>query len=225
MKLFKPTMFIKSRKNPREIPSQLVFTCSKITIETLETLVPNPAGNYIFKVNNRNTCSSASIFNFEHVIGGWFRLLLNEHTKNYLLLLVMSERPTMTVKRLCILGIETFKTFNGLNLDFMTDIVHYYCNSTHKKYNLQVHNRNTLEYGNKNLYILGGHIWNCFPKDIKSTTLIYKFEEFIKGWYGCKCYVYFNTSMLCLSHHINIFSNLLNSPKKYFHLYIFYLYN
>ena len=133
-------------------------------------------------------------------------LLLNEHTKNYLQLLQISEKPTLKVKRLRILKIETFKTLNGLNPDFMTelmtDIFCYSCNSTHKKYNLQVHKHNTSSYGNKNLHILGTYMWNSFPEDIKSTTSIYKFKEFMKGWYGCKCYLCFNWPTSCRLHHI-----------------------
>ena len=50
-------------------------------------------------------------------------LLLNEHTKNYLQLLQISEKPTLRVKRLRILKIEIFKTLNGLNPDFMTELM------------------------------------------------------------------------------------------------------
>ena len=47
--------------------SQPAFTCSKLTIETLEKGVKN-----MFKVNIFFTpFSSVSIVNFEHVIAGW----------------------------------------------------------------------------------------------------------------------------------------------------------
>ena len=42
--------------------TQSAFTCSKVTIETLEQ------GVKMFKVNNFTSCSSVSIVNFEHVI-------------------------------------------------------------------------------------------------------------------------------------------------------------
>ena len=51
----------------------------------------------------------------ETVQEGYLRLLLTKHTKNYLHLLKISGKPSMTVKRLGILGIEILKTFNPLS--------------------------------------------------------------------------------------------------------------
>ena len=116
----------------------------------------------------------------------------------------------MTVKRLRIVGIKHL--INGLNPDFVTDIYHCFCNSTHKKYNLQVHN-NTSRYSNKSLRIIGTHIWNSFSEDIKPTASIFKFKEFTKGWYGWKFYLCFNWPMSCLLQHIHFFSNLFNMPN------------
>ena len=51
----------------------------------------------------------------ETVQEGYLRLLLTKHTKNYLQLLKISGKPSMTVKRLDILGIEILKTLNPLS--------------------------------------------------------------------------------------------------------------
>ena len=60
-----------------------------------------------------------------------------------------------------------------------------------RKNNLYVPNRKTTKFGNNSLQVLGPHIWNLLPKDIKDMTSINKFKEFIKHWEGpkCKCYL------------------------------------
>ena len=51
------------------------------------------------------------------------RSLLNKHINNYLQLLEISKTPTMTVKKLSVLGIETLKTIYLLRL-FQTSNIH-----------------------------------------------------------------------------------------------------
>ena len=95
----------------------------------------------------------------------------------------------MKAKRLRILIVEIFKTLHDSNPVFMKDIFHYCQNKSHKKHNLHVHSRNTSRYGNKCLRVLGAHIWNSLPENIKCTDSVYELKNFLKGWCGCKCYL------------------------------------
>ena len=125
-----------------------------------------------------------------------------------------SPKNQPTIKRLRILGIEIFKTLTDL-IRIFWHIFQYSCNSTYNKHNLQLFDRNTSRYRNKSLRILGAHIWKCFLKDIKFATSIYKFKEFIKGWYRCKCYLCF-IRLVTYLHYIHIFWNLCNTPNNIF---------
>ena len=73
----------------------------------------------------------------------------------------------MEVKRLRILIVEIFKTLHDSNPIFIKDIFHYCQNKSHKKHNLHVHRRSTSGYGNNSLHVLGVHIWNSLPENIK----------------------------------------------------------
>ena len=106
------------------------------------------------------------------------KFISNDYDKTYFQLLDISKKPSMEVK-----------TLNDSNPDVMKDIFHYCQNKSHKKHNLHVHSRNTSRYGNKCLRVLGAHIWNSLPENIKSTDSVYKLKNFLKGWYGCKCYL------------------------------------
>ena len=117
------------------------------------------------------------------------KFILNDYDKTYFQLLDISKKPSMGVKRLRILITEISKTLNDSNPVFMNDIFHYCQSKRHKKHNLHVHSPNTSRYGNNNLRVLGAHIWNSLPEHIKSTDSIYELKNFLKGWYGCKCYL------------------------------------
>ena len=117
------------------------------------------------------------------------KFILNDYDKTYFQLLDISKKPSMEVKRLRILITEIFKTLNDSNPVFMKDIFHYCQNKSHKKHNLHVHSRNMSRYGNNSLRVLGAHIWNSLPENIKCTNSAYEIKNFLKGWYGCKRYL------------------------------------
>ena len=98
---------------------------------------------------------------------------MNDYDKTYFQSLDISKKPSMEVKRLRILKTEIFKTLYDSNSFFMNDIFHYCQNKSHKKHNLHVHSCKTSRYEENSFRVLGAHIWNCLPEDIKSTDSIY----------------------------------------------------
>ena len=117
------------------------------------------------------------------------KLVLNDYTSNYAELLEKSKSVSMETKRLQNILIEVFKTLNDQNPIFMKEIFHYSPNITNKKHNIFVHFQNTTRFGSNSLRAVGAHLWNSFPENIKSTTSLFKFKEFIKTWPepACKC--------------------------------------
>ena len=113
----------------------------------------------------------------------------NDYDKTYFQLLDISKKPSMEVKRLRILITEIFKTLHDSNPVFMKDIFHYCQNKSHKKHNLHVHSRNTSRYGNNSFRVLGAHIWDSLPENVKCTDSINELKNFLKGWYVCKWYL------------------------------------
>ena len=117
------------------------------------------------------------------------KFISNDYDKTYFQLLDISKKPSMEVRKPRLLITEIFKTLNDSNPVFVKDIFHDCQKKSHKKHNLHVHSRNTSRYGNNNFRVLGAHIWNSLPENIKSTDSVYKLKNFLKGWYGCKCYL------------------------------------
>ena len=92
----------------------------------------------------------------------------------------------MEIKRLRTLATEIFKTLNDINPNYMKEIFYLSPHETHKKYDLFVHSRNTTKYGNHSLRVLGPHIWNSLPEEIKKVSSLDAFKNYIKSWCGQK---------------------------------------
>ena len=95
----------------------------------------------------------------------------------------------MEIKRLRTLLIEIFKTINNLNPIYMREIFKTPVNSTHRNFNLHVYNHRTVRYGDKSLRVLGPHIWNSLPENVKLEKCFAKFKNYLKSWLGphCRC--------------------------------------
>ena len=97
----------------------------------------------------------------------------------------------MEIRRLRTLVLKIFKTLNDMNPNYMKEIFHLSPYRTHKKYDLFVHSRNTTKFGNHSLKVLGAHIWNYLPDEIKKLSSLSAFKDFIRNWFGpkCKCHL------------------------------------
>ena len=97
----------------------------------------------------------------------------------------------MEIKRLSTLATKIFKTINDINPNYMKEIFYLSPHKTHKKYDLFVPSCNTTRDGNHSLRVLGPHIWNSLPVEIKQLSFLNALKNFIKKWCGrkIKCYL------------------------------------
>lgn len=153
-----------------------------------------------FVLSNFNYCplvwhfsSQQSLEKIESIQKRALRFLYNDHTSSYEELLTKSKGCTMTTKRLRFLGIEIFKTINGLNPSYMKEIfqIKFSNRSVRKQQelNMKVNNPNQVLFGERSLKTLGPKIWNALPHHIKSAENFLIFKRLIKTWDGvaCKC--------------------------------------
>ena len=87
------------------------------------------------------------------------------------------------------MALEIFKTMNDMNPSFMKDLFSLSGNTLRRPNDLKVPIRYSVKFGDKSLKCLGPIIWNSLPSDIKSTSSLEIFKNFLKTWYGptCKC--------------------------------------
>ena len=60
-------------------------------------------------------------------------------------------------------------------------------NSKRYKDDLKVPIQNSITFGDKSARVLGPHIWNMLPAELKRETTYEKFKTQINNWFGHKC--------------------------------------
>ena len=113
-------------------------------------------------------CSSKSMNKIEKIQERTLRILQNDLVSDYTGLLKKSGKAT--IKRLRFPALEIFSTLNNLNPNYMKEIFPKSTNLTHRPLEIKINQRNRTIFGTNSLRILGPHIWNSLPKDIKEET-------------------------------------------------------
>ena len=114
--------------------------------------------------------------------------LYNDYESDYEHILLMSNKPSIEVRKLRFLAVEIFKTINDLYPSYMKEIVTlnttrdvssnklYICqNSKHQKKYI---------YGTDSLRSLGPRIWNNLSNEIRISENLFVFKTLIKTWSG-----------------------------------------
>ena len=132
-------------------------------------------------------CSCESSQKIEKIQKCFLRLVLGDYESDYGNLIKKNGTTTMEIKRLRTLATEIFKTINNINPSYMKNIFTPKTNAKIRTHDIRHHN--TATYGDKSLKALGLKIWNKLPTNIKTSTSITKFKEYIRTWFGpsCKC--------------------------------------
>ena len=73
----------------------------------------------------------------------------------------------MAVQRLQVLPLEVFGSVNKLNPVYMQSLFEKNINSKRYKDDLKVAIRNSVTFGEKSARVLGPHIWNMLPAELK----------------------------------------------------------
>ena len=115
------------------------------------------------------------------------RFTLNDYASNYETLLDKSNTCTMEVRRLRLLALEVFRSVNKLNPVCMQSLFEKNVNPKRYKDDLKVPIRNSVTFGDKSVRVLGPHIWNMLPAELKRETSYRKFKTQINNWFGPKC--------------------------------------
>ena len=115
------------------------------------------------------------------------RFVLNDYTSNLETLLNKSSKCTMEVRQLRVLVLEAFCSVYKLNPVYMQGLFEKNVNSKRCKDDLKVPFQNSVTFGDKSLRVLGPHIWNMLPAELKRETSYRKFKTQINNWFGPKC--------------------------------------
>ena len=119
------------------------------------------------------------------------RFIYNDYKNSYDHLLEKSLMPSLKVRRLRTLAIETFKIINKSSPEFIQDLVNMKDNSYNFRYSntADIPRVRTTRYGLQSFRYTAPKIWNSLPNEVRSYTSLNQFKSFINTWSGptCKC--------------------------------------
>ena len=82
----------------------------------------------------------------------------------------------MEVRQLRVLVLEAFCSVYKLNPVYMQGLFEKNVNSKRYKDDLKVPFQNSVTFGDKSVRVLGPHIWNMLPAELKRETSYRKFK-------------------------------------------------
>ena len=121
------------------------------------------------------------------------KVVFKDKNSTYQELLAKANLPTLEIRRLRQIAIETFKILHSLTPAYLNSLV----TLKQTKYNLRNRNASILQRQNNRTTSFGLHsfksvsakIWADLPNDIKNLSDISSFKRSIRLWSGpsCKC--------------------------------------
>ena len=127
-------------------------------------------------------CSNRSMYKLEKVHKQALRVVLNDYTSSYCVLLDTVSKPTLYVSRLKSIAIEAYKCYVNENSEYINVML----DPLNKPYDLRGGSRglNTFTYQ-------AAKLWNILPSHIKEADSIFEFKSLLSNWngpeYHCDC--------------------------------------
>ena len=117
------------------------------------------------------------------------RFIYNDYVSTYDELLQKSLLPTLKIRRLRTMAIETFKIVNKSCPLFLQDLVTLKGHSYSFRYTqtATVPSVRTTRYGLQSFRYSAPKIWNSLPNETRHLTSLNQFKSFINTWSGPTC--------------------------------------
>ena len=136
-------------------------------------------------------CSETNTNKVERIQERALRFIYDDHSSSYEDLLSKSNLPSLKLRRIRFIALETFKILHRESLSFLHDLVSYKNNSYNFRYRntAEVPRTRTTRYGLQSFSYRAAIIWNSLPNEARDISNFNQFKHFINLWDGpdCKC--------------------------------------
>ena len=136
-------------------------------------------------------CGEGNTKKMEKVQERALRFIYEDFNSNYETLLLKSGLPTLKIRRLRMMAIETFKILHKESPVYLHDIIKFktVSYSFRKQQTVEVPQVKTTHFGLNSFRYAGATLWNELPDSIRSQTNLHQFKSMINNWNGnsCKC--------------------------------------
>ena len=153
---------------------------------------------YSFILSNFNYCPLVWHFcgenntkKIEHIQERALRFIYDDDKSSYEQLLEMSKLPSLKIRRLRLLGIQTYKMLNKNSPVYLHDLI----NTKNNMYSFRYRNTvdvprvRTTRYGLHSLRYAATKLWNDLPNEYRQDMSLDHFKNLMNKWGGevCKC--------------------------------------
>ena len=153
---------------------------------------------YSFILSNFNYCPLVWHFcgennskKIEHIQERALRFIYDDDVSNYEQLLEMSKLPSLKIRRLRLMGIQTFKMLNKNSPVYLHDLINKKNNMYSFRYRntAEVPRVRTTKYGLHSLRYAATKLWNDLPNEYREDMSLDHFKNLMNKWGGevCKC--------------------------------------
>ena len=139
----------------------------------------------------RHFCNENSSRKLKKIQERALRFVYEDFDSSHEVLLDKAKIPTLHVRRLRTMALETFKILNNMSPPVLSNLVKLRGNSAYNFNNniLQVPRVHTTKFGKKSFSYAAAVLGNSFPDEFRKESSFNQFKALISNWNGdgCKC--------------------------------------
>ena len=140
-------------------------------------------------------CSERNTNKIEKLQERALRFIYDDNTSSYDTLLEQSKLPSLKIRRMRTMALETYKIVNKSSPEFLHNLITLKENSYNLRYKLTVNlpRPRTTRYGKKSFSYEAGKLWNSLPNHARNLSNFGNFKSFISTWCfseNCSCSSY-----------------------------------
>ena len=137
-------------------------------------------------------CSEKNTNKIEKLQERALRFIYDDYTNSYNFLLEQSQLPSLKIRRMRTMALETYKIINKTSPKFLHDIIKTKENTYNFRYKntVDIPQPRTTRYGKKSFSYEAARLWNSLPNEARNLSTFGQFKNFISTWCfseNCRC--------------------------------------
>ena len=135
-------------------------------------------------------CSKANTRKIEKIQERALRFVYNNYNSSYSELLDIAKLPSLHIRRVKNMAIETFKIINKLSPPVLNDLLQKHDTKYNFRYSnlLQIPSVKTTSYGKNSFMYAAPALWNSLPEDFRQANSFSQFKNLVSNWNGKDCH-------------------------------------
>lgn len=136
-------------------------------------------------------CGEVNTRKIENIQKRALRFIYNDYTSDYDSLLTKSGLPTLKIRRLRAMALESFKIIHKDTPMYLHDLLNIKTSSYSFRYTnrAELPQVNTTKYGKNSFRFSAARLWNDLPQHYRDVTNYNQFRSLVASWNGgsCRC--------------------------------------